>query len=111
MDNDSTIEREMMNVLSSIEAARSFFITFSFKSVTRNVEKLFQIIEFLLTRGLPFVTPNVYLNDGHVEKRVKPLRAGHNQQESNNNISNTSGLGYRHRQVLNGYLKIGVKKQ
>lgn len=99
-----TIDLEMMKMLNRIEATNGYLITDSFKSLTRNVEKLFRIIEFLLTRGLPLVTTNFYLEDGHVEKRMKPLRAAHTWQEMNKNLSQTLGLGYRHRQALNEQL-------
>lgn len=75
----------------------------SFKSVTRNAAKLLDILEFLLTRDLAFASANCYMENGHVERRVKPLRAGHGRMEMEHNLSNTTGLGYRHRSALRRY--------
>ena len=75
----------------------------SFKSVTRNVVKLMGILEFLLTRNLLFVSTNYYLENGHVERRMKLLRAGHSTSDMKRNIANTAGLAYRHKLILNRY--------
>lgn len=102
---DPTIDRQLMEALSGVGVVSSCLVTDSFKGLTRNVEKLFRIMEFILTRGYPYVTANYYLENGHVEKRVKLLRAGHDWKDIINNLSNTSDLGYRHREILDKSLK------
>ena len=77
----------------------------SVKSLTRNFEKLMDILEFLLTRNGVFASANFYIENGHVERRMKPLRAGHNSREMDANISQTAGLGYRHAAALKLALK------
>ncbi len=77
----------------------------SLKSLTRNITKLLDILEFLLTRGLIFASSNYYLENGHVERRIKPLRAGHSTIELQKNTSNLSGLGYRHKAALSHFAK------
>ena len=72
----------------------------SFKSVTRNVTKLMGILEFLLTRNLPFVSTNYYLENGHVEPRMKLLRFGHSPAARQRTIAPTANLAYRHKLIL-----------
>ena len=50
---------------------------------------------------LKFVSTNFYMENGHVERRIKPLRAGHTSKEIQKNLSQTAGLGYRHAAALN----------
>lgn len=83
----------------------------SFKALTRNAEKLFHVLEFLLSRGRVFATSNFYLENGHVERRVKPLHAGHTTSEMLRNLSQTSGLGYQHRITLSRYVKEAKSSQ
>lgn len=90
---------KLLRKLSSSSA--NVFVVESLKSATRNFEKLMDILEFLLTHDLKFVSTNFYIENGHVERRVKPLRAGHTSKEIEKNLSQTAGLGYRHAAALN----------
>ena len=90
---------ELLRKLSS--SSGKIFVVESLKSATRNFEKLMDILEFLLTHDLKFVSTNFYMENGHVERRVKPLRAGHTSKEIKKNLSQTAGLGYRHACALN----------
>lgn len=103
---DSTIDPSLANLLLHIVSSdHSALIVDSFKALTRNAEKLFHVLEFLLSRGHVFATSNFYLENGHVERRVKPLRAGHTTSEMLRNLSQTSGLGYQHKITLTHYVK------
>ena len=53
----------------------------------------------VLTRNLPFVSTNYYLENGHVKRRMKLLRAGHNTDEIKRNIANTANLAYKHKLI------------
>lgn len=75
----------------------------SLKSVTRNIAKLLSVLEFVLTRDLAFASTNYYMENGHIERRMKPLRAGHGTSDIRRNLSNTSGLGYKHKAALSRY--------
>lgn len=98
------IESSLAELLKMLSAdSDGVLIVDSFKSVTRNVTKLMGILEFLLTRNLPFVSTNYYLENGHVERRMKLLRAGHSPDEIKRNIANTANLAYRHKLILNRY--------
>lgn len=90
---------ELLQKLSS--SSGNIFVVESLKSATRNFEKLMDILEFLLTHDLKFVSTNFYMENRHVERRVKPLRAGHTSKETEKNLSQTAGLGYRHAAALN----------
>ena len=68
---------QLLEVLRSLSpSSRSIFVVESLKSATRNFEKLLDILEFLLTHDLEFASTNFYIENGHVERRIKPLRAG-----------------------------------
>ena len=98
------IESSLAELLKMLSAdSDGVLIVDSFKSVTRNVTKLMGILEFLLTRNLPFVSTNYYLENGHVERRMKLLRAGHSPDEIKRNIANTANLAYRHKLILNRF--------
>lgn len=76
------------------------FLVDAFKTASRNFEKLLQIIEYVLTRGPAFVTSNYYLENGHVERRLRPLRAGHTIEEMQYHFTQTAGLGIKHSTAL-----------
>lgn len=100
------IEPPLMAFLRMLAAdPNGALIVDSLKSVTRNFAKLIGILEFLLSRDLAFVSTNYYMENGHVERRVKPLRAGHSTREMKQNLSNTTGLGYKHKAALSQYMK------
>ena len=93
---------QLLEVLRSLSpSSKSIFVVESLKSATRNFEKLLDILEFLLTHDLKFASTNFYIENGHVERRIKPLRAGHTSKEIQKNLSQTAGLGYRHAAALN----------
>ena len=88
-----------------LEGPNGMLVVDSLKSLTRNITKLLDVLEFLLTRGLIFASTNYYLENGHVERRIKPLRAGHSTIEMQKNTSNLAGLGYRHKTALSHFAK------
>ena len=98
------IEPPLVEYLKMLSAdSNGVLIVDSFKSVTRNVVKLMGILEFLLTRNLLFVSTNYYLENGHVERRMKLLRAGHSTRDMKRNMADTTGLAYKHRLMLNKF--------
>lgn len=95
------MDPELMTLLKDITSApNGALVVDSFKTLTRNFEKLLKIIEYILTRGHVFATANYYLENGHVERRTQPLRAGHTVNEMQAHFMQTSGLGHRHAAVL-----------
>ncbi len=97
----------LANILINLSSGNNgTFIVDCFKSVTRNFDKLMDIIEYLLTRGIPFVTANFYFENGHTEQRGKLLRASHTNAEKEYNLNQSKGLGYKHQQVINYFKTI-----
>lgn len=88
-----------------VEIKSPIFVSDSFKYVTRNFVKLMDIIEFLLTRNIAFVTANVYLENGCVERRIKLLRASHGKTAWIEKLFQTDGLGYKHKSALKYFTK------
>lgn len=96
----------LVELLQGIAATpNSSLVVDSFKVASRNIEKLLKTIEFLLTRDRTLVTSNFYLENGHVERRIKPLRAAHTVEEMKRNFAQTDQLGYKHKAGLKQYLK------
>ena len=82
-----------------VESGSPFLID-SFKSLTRNVNKLMLIMEFLFSRWTPLVTTNYFISNGHIERRQKPLKAGHSHDDMFRNWQNTKGLAKYHKLFL-----------
>ena len=102
----SKIEPQLAQILAYIVTTPyKAFMSDSFKSVTRNYSVLLDVIEYLLTRECVFVTSNFYFKNGHVERRMNPLRAGHYDTEMAKNLENTSGLSPLHRSTIRTLLK------
>lgn len=73
------IEPELLNVLLSIKNKEVLiYVTDSFKTITRNIEKLFEVCEFILTNDSAVVTKNFVLSNGYVLKAKKILKPTHN---------------------------------
>lgn len=62
----------------------------SFKALTRNAEKLFGVMAFLLSRERSVATSHFYPENSHAERRVKPPRAGHTTVKMRRNLARTS---------------------
>jgi hypothetical protein len=76
------------------------FLIDSFKSLTRNIEKLLIIMEYLLQNDAEFVTSNYMIANGHIERRAKLLKAGSTEAEMQMNWRQTAGLRPYHKAVL-----------
>lgn len=78
------------------------FFSDSFKAITRNIDKLFQTLEFFLRINSPVVTFNFYIENGYVAMRknwVKPL---HNTSEVSKMITkgNFKSCVPKHKHIL-----------
>jgi hypothetical protein len=80
------------------------FIGDSLKGISRNLEKLLTIIEYVLGHDLWIVTTNYFIVNGHVERRPKLLKPGHDQADMRRNFQNGVGLTKHHK----GWLKKGA---
>jgi hypothetical protein len=81
------IDSGMAVVLQQLEQGHlSFFFSNNFKMITRNLDKLLSIIEFVLACGKPLVTLNYYLSNGLVLQRDRLCRPAHTRRESENQL-------------------------
>ena len=73
---------QLINMIKQvINTDMPYFFIDCFKHLTRNVEKLFQILEILLQRNKVLLTSNYYIASNYVAKRTKLLRATHKTEE------------------------------
>lgn len=73
----------------------------SFKGITRRPEKLYFVIEFVLSHGASLVTHNYYLSPAYVARRdIALLRPAHVTNEIWRKFGNETGLTRRHREAL-----------
>ena len=80
----------------------SNFVFFSscFKMISRNIEKLFRIIDFILCFNKICVTTNYLIINGHVERRDPLTRAGHSDSDVSYKLKNFEGLQTKHARIL-----------
>lgn len=79
------------------------FFSCNFKMITRNLDKLLSIIEFVLACGKPLVTINYYLSNGLVLRRRRLWRPAHGQYEPEAQLLDhrlPHGVTSQHRAVL-----------
>lgn len=96
----------LLEILQAVTStSSSALVVDAFKVISRNIKKLMDVIELLLTRDHALVTTNFYLTNGHVERRIKPLRAAHTVEEMKRNFAQNNQLGHKHKAELKQYLK------
>ena len=69
-------------------------------SLTRNIEKLLIVLEYLLQNDAIFVTSNYFLTNGYIERRAKLLKAGSTKEDMLRNWRQTAGLCANHKYIL-----------
>lgn len=79
-----------------VEEEQQIFYTDSFKATTRNIEKLFIILEYVLDNDGVFVTNNFLITNGYVAKRKELLKPMHTHRDTIENLNNTNGLTKTH---------------
>ena len=100
-----SIDRHLKEMLAHCVIEEMPFFIPSFKFLTRNIEKLLLIMEYLLSSDVPFVTLNYYMTNGYTERRLKLIKAGRSYADAVNELHKTACLGDRHRVVLNSIAK------
>ncbi len=93
---------ELISIISDIiyNKIAPYFFTDCFKQASRNIEKLFQIIEILLQNNKAFVTNNYYISNNYVAKRNKVLRAAHTTEEALDKLKQLNNLSDKHANAL-----------
>lgn len=91
-------EQKILHLIS--QGKVPYFYSDSFKMVTRNIDKLFKILEFTINHGTPFVTSNFVLNFGEVCVREPFIKPAHTVAESELKVSNLQGTSTVHKNYL-----------
>lgn len=98
---DDKLDRKLLEILSQIsQDSQPFFYTDCFKTLTRNIDKLFKVIEYVLRKECIFITSNFYISNGYVSKRKELLPPAHTTRDANENLKNFSGLHKKHLQTF-----------
>jgi len=94
---DEKIDIDLLNVLSKISVdVQPVFYTDCFKMLTRNIDKLFKVMEYVLRKDCLFMTSNFYISNGYVAKRKSLLRPAHYGYEMDENLKQFEGLHQTH---------------
>lgn len=99
MGFDDYLKEELGNVVSG---RIGIFYVDCFKGLSRNFEKILNVLQIVLGSGKAFVTCNYYISNGRIEKRRKILRAFHCEKDMFDNVRNLSGLPTFFKGVLKG---------
>ncbi len=100
---DITVDNTLYCRLKDIAENKQVFFVDCFKMLSRNPEKLFAVIEYLLANDAILVTSNYLLEHTHAEKRGKILQAASSKRPYDDicqHLADTSGLEERHRYFL-----------
>lgn len=76
------------------------FIVDSFKGVSRNIEKLLTVMEYLMWNDNGLVTSNYLIWNGHIECRLELTKPGHSMADMIKNWNNQKGLAKNHQRWL-----------
>lgn len=96
-----TIEPPLARQLTLIRNGRlKIFMVDSFKMLTRNTEKLFMVINFVIANGATFLTQNYYLAPTSAARRRIPIRPAHTETEMWQHFQDTHGLTPVHADAL-----------
>ena len=95
-----SIDRPLLEMLKYSAEKKMPFMSDSFKSVSRNIEKLLLIMEYVMRNDIPFVTSNYFITDHYIERRAEIIRAGHDREDMIRNWKNRRGLSKNHAYAL-----------
>lgn len=94
---DDKIDKGLLEVLNRISPdIQRFFYTDSFKTLTRNIDKLLKILEYVLRKECIFMTSNFYISNGYVAKRKVLVRPAHYDKDVEANLREFEGLRHNH---------------
>ena len=79
---------------------KALFVSSCFKMISRNIDKLFRVIDFVLCCNKVCITANYLISNGHVERRNPILRASHSNDEATQKLCNYEGLQAKHARIL-----------
>ena len=98
---DPRLDSQLLKILRQVKARESnLFFSASFKSITRNPEKLLFLINRVLECGGMVLTPNNLLSPSYLARRDPLLRPIHYAFELEARLNDVTGLSERHRNAL-----------
>lgn len=98
---DENLDDTLINILRQACSDPHFvFFSNSFKMISRNVNKLFRILNFLLQHNAIVVTVNYYITNGYVEIRKPLIKPAHTTSQVYKDLQNIKGLSARHADVI-----------
>lgn len=100
---DPVIDADLRNQLSLVIGSKSAICVDCFKMLSRNMEKVLLVIDYLLHNQCSFVTSNYYIGNGYYEKRVPVIKAAssHNaMRDMKEHYKNLTGVGEIHKKYL-----------
>ncbi|MCM3359222.1 hypothetical protein [Psychrobacillus sp. MER TA 171] len=102
---DPSFSETLLNILKELSYQEfPIFHSDSFKLITRNIEKLFKIIEYILNIDGIIVTNNFFISNTYVSKRKELLKPAHNHSDHLKNLNNLEGLTKTHLKYLKLYI-------
>ena len=102
---DSNFDEQLLRSLYLVKNYQSaLFFTDCFKFATRNIDKLFRIIEFVLYNEKVFVTANYWISNGYVEKRKKLLKPSSSTVDMKTKLHDYNGISKKHKIFLKNLL-------
>jgi hypothetical protein len=98
---DPRLDNQLMKMLGMVKRGElDLFFSHSFKSITRNPEKLLSIIDYVLRYGGTVLTPNYLLSPTYLARRNPLLRPTHYTSDFWVQVTNSVGLSERHKELL-----------
>ena len=98
---DPRLDTHLVDMLRQIKLRElQLFFSPSFKSVTRNPEKLLFVIDYVLRYGGTLMTLNYLLSPTYLARRNPLIRPPHYTSEIEAQVANPDGLSERHKEVL-----------
>jgi len=103
---DETLDEELVKILKSAYSKPGYvFYSNCFKMISRNVRKLFRVIDFLLCSDATIITINYYITNGYIEIRRPFIRPAHTSNGNYAELKNFKGLSSKHLNALKQMLK------
>ena len=95
------IDERLRTHLSNIYLEKLDIVYFDcFKMLSRNIDKLLKVMEFVLSNGKPFVTCNYYISNGRVLRRKSLQRPARDEIDMNKKLDVLNGTNGDHREAL-----------
>lgn len=98
---DPRLDAQLVEILRQIKLRKTpLFFSPCFKFITRNPEKLFFIIDYVLRYGGTLMTLNYLLSPTYLARRNPLIRPAHYMSEIEAQVANLYGLSERHKDLL-----------